>query len=52
MATKATDEIFWGKHRLDKRAVAALTPDELARFIPAEIEKWAQVVKDTGITPE
>jgi tripartite-type tricarboxylate transporter receptor subunit TctC len=28
------------------------TPDELARFIPAEIEKWAQVVKDAGITPE
>jgi len=28
------------------------TPDELARFIPAEIEKWAQVVKDAGITPD
>ena len=28
------------------------TPDELARFIPAEITKWAQVVKDAGITPE
>jgi tripartite-type tricarboxylate transporter receptor subunit TctC len=28
------------------------TPDELARFIPAEIEKWAQVAKDAGITPE
>jgi tripartite-type tricarboxylate transporter receptor subunit TctC len=28
------------------------TPDELARFIPAEIRKWAQVVKDAGITPE
>ncbi|MEA2964187.1 MAG: putative tricarboxylic transport rane protein, partial [Alphaproteobacteria bacterium] len=28
------------------------TPDELAQFIPAEIEKWAQVVKDAGITPE
>jgi tripartite-type tricarboxylate transporter receptor subunit TctC len=28
------------------------TPDELARFIPAEIKKWAQVVKDAGITPE
>jgi len=27
-------------------------PDELARFIPAEIKKWAQVVKDAGITPE
>jgi tripartite-type tricarboxylate transporter receptor subunit TctC len=28
------------------------TPDELARFIPVEIKKWAQVVKDAGITPE
>jgi len=28
------------------------TPDELAQFIPAEIKKWAQVVKDAGITPE
>ena len=28
------------------------TPDELAQFIPAEIAKWAQVVKDAGITPE
>jgi tripartite-type tricarboxylate transporter receptor subunit TctC len=28
------------------------TPDELARFIPAEITKWGQVVKDAGITPE
>jgi tripartite-type tricarboxylate transporter receptor subunit TctC len=28
------------------------TPEELERFIPAEIKKWAQVVKDAGITPE
>ncbi len=28
------------------------TPDELAAFIPAEIAKWAQVVKDAGIQPE
>ena len=28
------------------------TPDELAQFIPAEIRKWSQVVKDAGITPE
>jgi tripartite-type tricarboxylate transporter receptor subunit TctC len=28
------------------------TPDELAQFIPTEIKKWAQVVKDAGITPE
>jgi HEAT repeat protein len=31
MATDATDEIFWGKHRLDERAVAALSQDEIAR---------------------
>jgi tripartite-type tricarboxylate transporter receptor subunit TctC len=29
-----------------------MPPDELAKFIPAEIVKWAQVVKDAGITPE
>ena len=28
------------------------TPDELAQFIPAEIKKWAQVVKDAGIEPK
>jgi hypothetical protein len=28
------------------------TPDELAQFIPAEIRKWARVVKDAGIEPE
>jgi tripartite-type tricarboxylate transporter receptor subunit TctC len=28
------------------------TPDELAAFIPAEIIKWARVVKDAGIEPE
>ena len=28
------------------------TPDELEKFIAAEIKKWAQVVKDAGITPE
>lgn len=28
------------------------TPDELAAFIPAEIKRWAQVVKDAGITPQ
>ena len=28
------------------------TPDELARLIPAEIKKWAQVVKDAGIKPQ
>src|SRR5882672_7702397 len=28
------------------------TPDELAQFIPAEIKKWAQVIKDAGIEPE
>ncbi len=28
------------------------TPDELEAFIPAEIAKWARVVKEAGITPE
>jgi tripartite-type tricarboxylate transporter receptor subunit TctC len=32
--------------------VLASTPDELEKFIPAEITKWAQVVKDAGIVPE
>jgi tripartite-type tricarboxylate transporter receptor subunit TctC len=28
------------------------TPEELEKFIAAEIRKWAQVVKDAGISPE
>ena len=28
------------------------TPDELEKFIASEITKWAQVVRDAGITPE
>jgi tripartite-type tricarboxylate transporter receptor subunit TctC len=28
------------------------TPEELAVFIPAEMAKWGQVVRDAGITPE
>jgi len=32
--------------------VLTSTPDELAAFVPAEIAKWAQVVKDAGIVPE
>ena len=28
------------------------TPDELAKYIPHEIVKWAQVVKDAGIEPQ
>ena len=40
--------------RLESLAIDPLTstPDELAGLIPAEISKWAQVVKDAGITPE
>src|SRR4051794_30761076 len=40
--------------RLRTLAVEPLTssPDELQRFIASEIAKWAQVVKDAGITPE
>jgi tripartite-type tricarboxylate transporter receptor subunit TctC len=32
--------------------VLTSTPDEMEKFIPAEIAKWAQVVKDAGIVPE
>ena len=32
------------------RAFAA--PDEMEKFMAAEIAKWAQVVKDAGITPQ
>jgi tripartite-type tricarboxylate transporter receptor subunit TctC len=32
--------------------VLTSTPDELEKFIPAEIAKWAQVVKDAGVVPE
>src|SRR5262249_5073733 len=32
--------------------VLTSTPDELAAFIPAEVTKWAKVVKDAGIEPE
>ena len=28
------------------------TPDELAHFIPSEIAKWGQVVRNAGIAPE
>ncbi len=40
--------------RLQAQAIDVLTstPDELAAFIPSEIAKWAQVVKDAGIVPE
>ena len=41
----------------DRLAILAInpltsTPDALEKYIPAEIEKWARVVKDAGITPE
>jgi tripartite-type tricarboxylate transporter receptor subunit TctC len=40
--------------RLRTLAIEPLTssPEELQRFIASEIEKWAKVVKDAGITPE
>jgi len=28
------------------------TPEEFEKFIPAEIVKWAKVVKDAGIEPQ
>src|SRR5262249_34942168 len=40
--------------RLNGLAITPLTstPDELEKFIPAEITKWAKVVKDAGIEPQ
>jgi tripartite-type tricarboxylate transporter receptor subunit TctC len=40
--------------KLNAAAITPLTstPDDLAKFIPAEIEKWAKVVKDAGIEPQ
>jgi len=40
--------------RLQALAITPLTstPDELEKFIPAEIAKWAKVVKDAGIEPQ
>ena len=40
--------------RLQTLAITPLTstPDELEKFIPAEIQKWAKVVKDAGIEPQ
>jgi tripartite-type tricarboxylate transporter receptor subunit TctC len=40
--------------RLNTLAITPLTstPDELEKFIPAEIAKWAKVVKDAGIEPQ
>src|SRR4051812_4590246 len=40
--------------RLNALAITPLTstPEELEKFIPAEIEKWAKVVKDAGIEPQ
>lgn len=42
------------KRRLGALAIQPLTstPDELAAFIPAEIAKWAKVIKDAGIQPQ
>jgi tripartite-type tricarboxylate transporter receptor subunit TctC len=42
------------QERLDTLAITPLTstPDELAKLIPAEIVKWAKVVKDAGIEPQ
>jgi tripartite-type tricarboxylate transporter receptor subunit TctC len=39
--------------RLNGLAITPLTstPDELEKFIPTEIVKWAKVVKDAGIEP-
>jgi tripartite-type tricarboxylate transporter receptor subunit TctC len=40
--------------RLNAVAITPLTstPDDLAKLIPAEIAKWAKVVKDAGVEPQ
>jgi tripartite-type tricarboxylate transporter receptor subunit TctC len=42
------------KRRLGALAIQPMTstPEELAAFIPAEIAKWAKVIKDAGIQPQ
>jgi tripartite-type tricarboxylate transporter receptor subunit TctC len=42
------------RDRLQALAIEPLTstPDEMEKFLAAEIAKWAQVVKDAGITPQ
>jgi len=42
------------RDRLQAMAIEPLTstPDEMEKFLAAEIAKWAQVVKDAGITPQ
>lgn len=42
------------QERLNALAITPVTstPDELAQYIPAEIKKWAQVIKDAGIEPQ
>ena len=42
------------RDKLQALAIEPLTstPDELEKFIPAEIAKWARVVKDAGIEPQ
>ncbi|CAN0449926.1 unnamed protein product, partial [Phaeothamnion confervicola] len=42
------------REKLQALAIEPLTgtPEEFEKFIPAEIAKWAQVVKDAGIEPQ
>jgi tripartite-type tricarboxylate transporter receptor subunit TctC len=42
------------RERMQALAIEPLTstPDEMEKFLVAEIAKWAQVVKDAGITPQ
>ena len=42
------------REKLQALAIEPLTstPEEFEKFIPAEIVKWARVVKDAGIEPQ
>ena len=31
---------------------AVMRPDGLARFIPEDIKRWVEMIKEAGITPE
>ncbi len=33
-------------------STAVMGPDELGQYIPAEVKRWAELIKEAGITPE
>jgi len=60
-AVKRMNEVFVGATKTPKLqeffvnfggVAQSSTPDELARFVVSETEKWARIVKSSGIIPE